>query len=168
MKRARRNCILTYNNVFYGINLGWDFVCEHERGINRINKDFVIDSSRFGIEGRVIHNNAGVYLYHEIKNRKYCYYLTRYNNIEDLYVYSNDLMVTGWGDGCFGIGCKSIYKQYLYDLYYAFRYCDIAIYLNPLMINYEHMPLYIVIPSLMPEYEKEQLFEYDKQSRHIH
>ena len=166
MKKARNSCILSYNNIFYGINLGWDFVSEHEHGIDSINNDFHINPKLYGIDGRVINKNAGVYLYHECKDRKYYYYLTRHNG-HNLYIYNSNL-VTGWSNGDFGIISTSIYKQYIYDLYYSFRYCDIAIYLNPLAINYEHMPLYIVIPSLMPEFEKEQLFEYDKQVRHIH
>lgn len=56
-------------NVF-GINLGFDFCCEHERGIEKLKTLFGVTGEGFGIEARKQTRNPGTVMVHEFTRDK--------------------------------------------------------------------------------------------------
>lgn len=65
MRKACNNIkVITENNIFYGISLGYDFTSEHEWGIKDMQAKLGIIPSKLGIEGRRVTNPTKINLLH--------------------------------------------------------------------------------------------------------
>ena len=64
MRKAYQNVSIVrdeQNNQLIGVSLGYDFCAEHEWGIKGIKREFGVDNSKIGIDGRSITKGSVLY-----------------------------------------------------------------------------------------------------------
>ena len=105
-------------NVF-GINLGFDFCCEHERGIEKLKTLFGVTGEDFGIEARKQTRNPRTVMVHEFTRKKLIALIcfpsklrmpgtTNKKQLSDLFVFNVDIpwekdLTAAWDVSAFGI-----------------------------------------------------------------
>jgi hypothetical protein len=145
MRRAYKSEIWESNGEFVGINLGSDFVAEHEWGIKAIKESFNMSENEaiLGIAKRMIFDVPKNLIYRDIAINKKKYYvliLIGYYNYEkllqtpienwlpgDLKPCDDSDLVCAWSERSFGILVSDKYKNQLEILYKAFQDKDIVI-----------------------------------------
>lgn len=89
MRKAYHDVSIVRNeekdNQLIGVSLGYDYCAEHEWGIKGIKRDFGIDNSKIGIDGRSI--TKGIVLYKEKDNlaliRSTSYHMYQYYKFDE-------------------------------------------------------------------------------------
>ena len=131
MKRATHDTdvVVEYGEVI-GINLGWDFVGQHERGIKELEEDFGIELGKeYGFEDRrntivpedlIIGKKRGdfLFLYDKFRSKKS---LNRLFETELMMAPDSSYpFVAAWDDKSFGVRSRE-YGSILENLYGAFQ-----------------------------------------------
>lgn len=174
------------DGTFFGINLGWNFVAEHEFGISGIEDAFRIpinDKALYGIDRRSINSSPSKLFFAPItinKDRHYILSLpycsldsnnfnkngTIKSSLQDYFhihswLFDKQDITTAWDDSTFMICVKKNHKNELNELKDAFDRNDIAIFLGKRNNPFGNAGLYIVIKSKTDKLLLDDLFESD-------
>ena len=165
--------LILENEIFYGVSLGWDFVSEHEWGIDGMNRKFGILKNKLGIEGRTITKNPDI-LFYEDKN--ICILTSRqpYSKEKltpkDILSYEMSVerngLQTAWDESnfCIATNNKEDFK-YLRDLYNAFKTNNIVItFLKSELPVFSNSALSILIADRLPQKAKDEMYFIDKKA----
>lgn len=186
---SAQKILVTKDNKIIGINLGYDFIDEHERGIKEIRDFFEIDNFELGIKGYSIKlkNIEDNLIYKEIyvnKTKYYCLLFSKNGITKEisnlttetlellgLYPYEEEFelseeelypgLVTSWDESSFGILANSNYKEYLNDIYNAIKSGDLSLDIHADSFFPEN-GLTLCINSRIPEYIKYDIYKKDK------
>jgi hypothetical protein len=179
--------LVTNDDKIIGINLGFDFINEHEMGIEKIRNYFKINNFNLGINGYSINErlltNKLIYKKLTINKINYVALILDTQNIlgietiNEEYLIKNELypyeeifeeqedilypgLYTAWSESSFGILAEEKYESYTSDLYKAFLNGDISfdIHSNKLFPN---DGLTICINSRIPQDIKYDIYKKD-------
>ena len=144
--------LVTNDNKIIGINLGFDYIKEHEIGIAKIREFFGINNFELGIKGYTINKrlyaNKLIYKNITINSINYVMLILDTEKIlgiettneeflikNELYPYEQIFeeddslypgLYTAWSESAFGILAEEKYSEYINDLYKAFLNGDIS------------------------------------------
>ncbi len=164
---------LSRNAKFYGINLGWDFVSEHEWGIKDIQEAFGIRNKLevYGLEKRLIRelpfrNSLKWWNYVAICQHDDCLLNNEmrmacsssrsafgilYNAPDKPPAFTGEIC-TGWSENSFAIWIRDgSYNSKVMDIYHAILRRDAAIYVGRDDVPFSAHGLNIVIASQAPQ-----------------
>lgn len=178
-KGLKDNGIITSENgQVIGINLGWDFVSEHEWGIPEIRNAFGISDTvtrkSLGADVRLITNVPGGLLFLDFEDAVYLVYsdsldpewrklVSAKEPSQDdldrmLSFYEGETISTAWSESDFGIRVQKdpkdhleTHKMVLGQVYEAFLEKDIIIFLGGGENSFGNSGLVIAIRSRIPE-----------------
>lgn len=146
MRRAYNAEICEINDKVLGINLGADFVSEHEWGINGILKDFGVNRGITGIDGYTTQSVPKNLIFSSLTINKQKHWILSLINkwwIDEEFKINKDTinnmeltprggeLNTAWDESSFGILTNEDGKYILDRLYAAFVNKDIAIGIAP-------------------------------------
>mgnify|MGYP001312351759 CR=1 FL=1 len=167
--------IISDDNSFYGISLGYDYCAEHEWGIKGIQRSFGINNDLLGVDGRTITKNA-IRLF---ENKNY-YMLTSYYpswrnkelSFDDLIPYEglNKTLSTFWDEDNFMIVLdkNDINKKYVDVLMDAFSKNDIIIArIQTSVPVFSNASLSVLIKSNLPKDAINSMYNSDKMAKNL-
>lgn len=176
MRKAYTNVkVVTENEVFYGISLGFDFTAEHEWGTKEMQERLGIDASKLGIEGRrvtnpvkikLLHSADGVWTMLTTKAEKTVLFedsipyditpLSRYDE-------EPDALVTAWDGRNFCILTKSPeIKAHLQTLFDAAQKNDMVLAHVRNMAAFEGTSLCVLVGSALDAETVDSMYRADK------
>ncbi|MFA5559549.1 MAG: hypothetical protein WDA59_08910 [Methanofastidiosum sp.] len=178
MRRGYDSEILTdEQGEFVGINLGADFTSEHEWGIKGIRNEFGVDTTKLGIEKRVVRKVPETLMFVELTDGscvlimdRYLYYGSNKKDIPKVILKSSELsfspyrdqntLVCAWDERSFGIRVKKEYEEQIKAMYNAFLEKDIAIWVGGGGV-FQNGGLVIAIKSKIPQEAIKNMYEAD-------
>ncbi|MFW5916729.1 MAG: hypothetical protein ACOCTM_04570 [Bacteroidota bacterium] len=170
--------VLWHNGNLIGLKLGFNFTAEHEWGIQPLKDDFKIDTSKIGLEGRIIqHFPKNNILYNGLtidKKRYYAFVYQPFNRENKkkidkqmvknfgLYPHKEEEIQGAWDEKSFGILTET--KSLLKQLYRAFEQHNVCMGLFRCDTNnpFENSSLSFLVADRIPESLTKQWEEYDK------
>lgn len=174
MRKGYNNkSLITENDVFYGISLGWDFCAEHEWGISGMRSKFGIDSNKMGVDGRKI--TRGKVLLKKDKNlcvlTSYIPYdLKETHTAKDIIAYDiksmNNEFETAWDENDFCVATTNPENfKYLEELYEAFNNKNVVIaFIKSEIPVFSNSSLSLLITDNLPEQIKQEMYNTDKKT----
>lgn len=189
MRRGIEPEILTVDGKFYGINLGFDYVAEHEFGVRKL-KDLLHVGSDFqqktmlskifgkqkpliGVERRVIRNFPEDIVFFEkvvIEGRNYFAFLfnSNFSQFSHLVlrmcqIFPHDKsgnIFTAWDDESFGIVVSDKYENEIHELYEAFKNLNVCITFGKNRVSNE-AGLVFNLRSMLSEEEIQTMYDDD-------
>jgi hypothetical protein len=174
MRKSFHNVkLLVHDDVFFGVSLGYDFTSEHEWGTKRMKTKFGIDSSKMGLEGRMI-TKGEVYTVSENGN----YLLTSSKpwrkesdfTLDDLLPmdlkYMDKDVNCAWDESDFCVVLRNPEEfKYLTELEKAFKDKNVAIaYIQSEIPAFSNSSLCLLIADKLPKEITQQMYHVDKRA----
>lgn len=179
MRRARDAEFIMNGEIFVGINLGADFVAEHEWGISDIKGvlgvpvNVTMSPELHGIKGRTVTKFPSKDFFFQKKKTHTCLTFEA-NSFNELRGWKNseldskpEKLATAWSGRDFGIVVANEYAGYLQELFEAFQRCDVVIGLGGTTNPFQNAGLSIAIASRFPKDIDEILKVADEDHRQL-